>query len=358
MDCLTVQRDDDNISHQMRKTWIRLGIILFLTVGFLFFFFKSVDWNDVLANITNVNVKYLVLALLLAPTHLLTRAIRWQYLIKYEKRGVSLYNRFAANAIGFTVNFIFPGRLGEIAKPLFLAQKEDIKKGFLIGTVVVERIFDIIICSMILGIYFVSRPIFPSLHQADNEAYSLLSFWGIFGISIATFLLLLILAVYFYKEKALSVFAFLLKPFSKKISTRALKILEEFIQGLNFFHSVGSLFMYILLSVVVWLGITLFYWVFLLAYHIDVPYFSTFPYIFLTGVGASIPTPGMVGGFHYFSKLGMTSFLNVEANLAVSITIVVHAVQLVMTCLIGYAILWKEGISLLQIKKLGEDSKQ
>jgi len=228
----------------------------------------------------------------------------------------------------------------------------------MIGTVVVERIFDIIVCSMLLGIYFLSRPIFPSYYQAENEAYSLLSFWGIFGISIATFLLLLILAVYFYKEKALSVFAFLLSPFSKKISGKALKALEEFIQGLKFFHSVGNLFMYILLSVVVWFGITLFYWVFLLAYNIDVPFFSTYPYVFLTGVGASIPTPGMVGGFHYFSKLGMMSFLNVEANLAVSITIVVHAVQLVVTCLIGYAILWKDGISLFQIKKLGEDSKQ
>jgi uncharacterized protein (TIRG00374 family) len=271
---------------------------------------------------------------------------------------VSLFNRFSANAIGFTVNFIFPGRLGELAKPLYLAQKEDIKKGFLIGTVVVERIFDIIICSMILGIYFVSRPIFPFLHQGESDAYSLLSFWGIFGFSISAFLLLLILAVYFYKEKALSVFAFLLRPLSKKIAERALKIFEEFIQGLNFFHSVGSLFMYILLSAVVWLGVTLFYWVFFHAYDIQVPYFATFPYIFLTGVGASIPTPGMVGGFHYFSKLGMTSFLNIEANLAVSITIVVHAVQLVVTCLIGYAILWKEGISLLQIKKLGEESKQ
>jgi uncharacterized protein (TIRG00374 family) len=342
----------------MKKTWFRLGIIFLLTAVFLFFFFKSVDWNDVLANLTNVKLKYFLLALLLVPLHLLTRSIRWQYLIKYEKRGVGLFNRIAANAVGFTVNFIFPGRLGEIAKPLYLAQKEDIKKGFLVGTVVVERIFDIIICSMLLGLYLVSRTIFPSYYHADPEAYSLLSFWGIFGISIATFLLLVILAAYFFKEKALSVFAFLLRPFSSKITERILKILEEFIQGLNFFHSVGNLFVYILLSVVVWLGITLFYWVFLLAYNIDLPYFSAFPYVFLTGIGASIPTPGMVGGFHYFSKLGLTSFLNVESNLAVSITIVVHAVQLVMTCLIGYAILWKEGISLLQIKKLGEDSKQ
>ncbi|NOR12524.1 MAG: flippase-like domain-containing protein [Candidatus Aminicenantes bacterium] len=342
----------------MRKTWFRLGIIFVLTAVFLFFFFKSVDWNDVLANLTNVNLKYFLLALLIAPLHLLTRAIRWQYLIKYEKRGVSLFNRIAANAVGFTVNFIFPGRLGEIAKPLYLAQKEDIKKGFMIGTVVVERIFDIIICSMLLGLYLVSRPIFPSFYHAGDDAYSLLSFWWIFGISIATFLLFLILAVYFFKEKALSVFAFLLRPFSKKLSEKILNIFDEFIQGLKFFHSVGNLFVYILLSVVVWLGITLFYWVFLLAYNIDVSYVSTFPYVFLTGVGASIPTPGMVGGFHYFSKLGMTSFLNVESNLAVSITIAVHAVQLVVTCLIGYAILWKEGISLLQIKKLGEDSNR
>jgi uncharacterized protein (TIRG00374 family) len=263
----------------------------------------------------------------------------------------------AANTVGFTVNFIFPGRLGELVRPLYLAQKEGIRKGFMVGTVVVERIFDIITCSMLLGIYLVSRPIFPHLYHAEDDAYSLLSFWGIFGISIATFLLLLILAVYFFKEKALAVFAFLLKPFSKKISEKVLNVLEEFIQGLKFFHSVGNLFVYILLSVVVWLGITLFYWVFLLAYDIDVQFFSTFPYVFLTGVGASIPTPGMVGGFHYFSKLGMTSFLNVESNLAVSITIVVHAVQLVVTCLIGYAILWKEGISMLQIKKLGEDPK-
>jgi uncharacterized protein (TIRG00374 family) len=243
-------------------------------------------------------------------------------------------------------------------KPLYLAQKEDIKRGFLVGTVVVERIFDIIIVSILLGLYLVSRPIFPSFYQADEGAYSLLSMWGILGISIALFLLLLILTLYFFKERALSVFAYILKPFSKKISEKILKILEEFIQGLKFFYSVGDLFVYILLTVVVWLGVVLFNWIFLLAYNVDIPIFSTIPFVFVTAIGASIPTPGMVGGYHYFSKLGLTSFLNVESNMAVSITIVLHAIQLMMTCLIGYVILWKEGISLLQIKKLGEESKQ
>jgi len=39
-------------------------------------------------------------------------------------------------------------------------------------------------------------------------------------------------------------------------------------------------------------------------------------------------------------------------------SIIVHAIQLVVTCLLGYAILWKEGISLFQLKKLGENEKK
>ena len=90
-----------------------------------------------------------------------------------------------------------------------------------------------------------------------------------------------------------------------------------------------------------------------------IPYFLLIPYIFLTMVGASIPTPGMVGGFHAFSILGLTLlypgiFPKGDTSLAAGLTIVVHAVQLVMTCLIGYVILWKEGLSLFQLKKLGE----
>lgn len=115
--------------------------------------------------------------------------------------------------------------------------------------------------------------------------------------------------------------------------------------------------MYTLLSAVVWLGIILYYWIFLLAFGIKLSYFLLVPYVFLTMVGASIPTPGMVGGFHYFSRLGMTSLYGIDPNLAVGVTILVHAVQLVVTSLLGYAILWKEGMSLFQLKRLGEKAE-
>lgn len=342
----------------MKKNILRFGIIFFLTVVFLYFFFRSVDWKEVFDYLTDVNFKFFVLIIIFVPLHLLTRAIRWDLLLRHEKKGISLFNRFAGNTVGFTVTFIFPGRLGELAKPIYLAQKEGMRKGFVLGTVVIERIFDIFTMCFLLGLFLLSKPLYASIFRVDDESYSNLSFWGIIGVAFASFMLIVALSLYFFREKTLYFISFLLMPFPEKVSQRILRLFHEFIEGLKFFHSLGNLLAYILLSFVVWIGIIFYYWIFFFAYNISVPFFMLFPYVFLTMVGASIPTPGMVGGFHYFSKLGLTSFFHIDVNQAVGMTIVIHAVQLVVTCLLGYVILWKEGISLLQLKKLGEEAEE
>jgi uncharacterized protein (TIRG00374 family) len=287
------------------------------------------------------------------------RAIRWNCLLKHEKKGVSFYNRFAGNAVGFAVTFLFPGRLGEVVKPIYLAQKEDMKKGFVIGTVVVERMFDMFSMCFLLGVFFVFRPLYTSIFniEIEQEAYSNLALWGIIGIVAATVILVVSLSLYFFKNKTLKVISFFLKPVSQKWRDSIMGLIDEFIKGLKFFHSIRDVFVYIFWSLVVWIGLVIYYWIWLISFDIRIPFFYVFPYVFLTMVGASIPTPGMVGGFDYFSKYGLTSLYGIETNLAVGMTLVVHAIQLAVTYVVGYGILWKEGISLLQIKKLGEKTR-
>jgi len=327
-------------------------------VVFLYFFFRSVEWKEVFAYLTDINLSIFILVIILTPVHLVTRAFRWKYLLMHGKKDVKFSNMFAGNAVGFTVTLIFPGRLGELVKPLYLAQKEKMSKGFVIGTAVVERTFDLFTMSILLGLFLISRPLYSSRFQAKEEAFSNLYLWGIVAVSFATVLLIFSLSLYFFKEKTLSIVRFILKPFPHRISEKVLELSQEFILGLKFFHSVGNLLIYIFLSFVVWLAIIFYYWVFFFAYGISLPFFFLFPYTFLVMVGASIPTPGMVGGFHSFSKFGLTSLFNIDINLAVAMTIVVHALQLIVTCLIGFAILWKEGISIFQLKKLGEKESQ
>lgn len=340
----------------MRKNAVRLGIVFLLTLVFLFFFFRSVNWREVLVHLTDVDLKFFILIIVLVPGHLLTRSFRWRFLLMHEKKNIRFYNMFAAVSVGFTVTLIFPGRIGELVRPLFLAQKERMSKGFALGTVVVERIFDMFTMCFLLGIFLLAKPLYASFFQVQEEAYSNLQVWGIIGVALATLFLVIILVLYFFREKALSIISLLLKPVPEKLSQKILKASKGFIKGLKFFHSIGNLLVYILLSFVVWIGIIFYYWLFFFAYKISVPFFLMCPYVFFVLVGASIPTPGMTGGFHLFSREGLTSLFGIDTNLAVGMTIVVHAIQVLVTCLVGYVILWKEGVSLLQLKKLGEDA--
>jgi uncharacterized membrane protein YbhN (UPF0104 family) len=98
----------------MAKNWWKVLLIMVLTLALLYFFFQSVEWDKVWESLTDVNLPFFILAVLLVPSHLVTRSIRWKYLLRHEKENITFYNRFAATAIGFTVSLTFPGRIGEV----------------------------------------------------------------------------------------------------------------------------------------------------------------------------------------------------------------------------------------------------
>jgi uncharacterized protein (TIRG00374 family) len=340
----------------MRSHALKIAAVAVLSAVLLYLFGRSVDWKDVPAQIANVNVPLFLLAVLLSALHFLTRSLRWQILVAREKLNVRFRNLVAGNVIGFTISFLFPGRLGELVKPLYLARKEGLRPGFTVGTVVVERLFDMVTMCLLLGLFLLSRPLFASSWPIGPEAGERLTFLGVAGLVLAAVLLAFILALYFFRDRVLRAVGFFLRPFPRA-QAAVQRILREFIDGLRFFRTRRQLVLYAVLSLVVWLGIVLFYWVFFFAYRVRLPYFVVFPYVFLTAVGASIPTPGMVGGFDYFSKLGMVLILRIASARAAGLTVVVHALQLVVTCLLGYAILAREGVTLLQLKKMGESEQ-
>ena len=341
----------------MRKSLVRYAVIFGLTAVFLFFFFRGVDWREVLRYLGSVRVPFFILSLILAPLHLLTRSVRWRVLMVHEKPTVSMANMFAGNAVGFAVSCIFPGRIGELVRPLYLAQKEKCRKGFAMGTIVVERMFDMFTMCFLLGIFLIARPLYASRFQVSSEAHAILRLWGFVGLGFALLLLGFSLALYFFRETTLKIIGFIIRPLPSRFSGRILGLFDDFIEGMKFFQDLRTLVYYTLSSFLVWLGIIFLYWVFFISFRITIPYFLLIPYVFLTMVGASIPTPGMVGGFHYFSKLGLTQLFGIDANLALGATIVVHAIQVLMTTLIAYVIVWKDGTTFFQLKRLGEEKK-
>lgn len=342
----------------MGKTGLRTALFILLAAVFLYFFARSVSWPEVLRSVAGVKWPLFALSCLLSGLHFFTRSLRWKFLLKHEKPEARYVNMVKGNVVGFTVTFLFPGRLGELVKPLYLAQKEDMSKGYVIGTVVVERIFDMSTMCLFLGLFLLARPLYAGRFSLGAESLARLNLWGLVGTAFAVGLLAFALAVYFFREKALAAAAFLVRPLPERPRAWLLNLFREFIEGLKFFRSGAELAVYAGLSAVVWLGIIFFYWVFFLAYGLKVPFFLMVPYIFLTMVGASIPTPGMAGGFDYFSKLGLTTLYGAGPDQAVAVTLVTHALQVVVTCLAGYAIVARDGLSLFELKRMGEEAKK
>ncbi len=338
----------------MKRHAVKLAVLALLTVVLLYFFGRSVAWREVPAQIAAVNVPLFLLVVLLVPSYFVTRALRWQILIAREKLNVRFRNLVAANIVGFTVSALVPGRIGEVVRPIYLARKEGLRTGFTISTIVIERIFDLTTQCILLGAFLLSRPLFSRSWPVAAEAGRRLTFWGTVGVVVAAVLIGVSIALYVFREKAIGAAAVLLKPLPERARNAVLRGLRSFIEGLKVFRTPRQLALYAALSLFVWLGICLFYWILFFAYHVRVPYFMVIPYMFLTAVGASIPTPGMVGGFHYFSKLGMVLLLGLSANRAAGITLVAHAVQIAVTCALGYVILAREGLTLLQLRRMGE----
>jgi glycosyltransferase 2 family protein len=89
----------------------------------------------------------IIMALL---SHLL-RAIRWKYLMEPLDYHPKLKNVFSVVMIGYLANSAIP-RLGEILKCTFLARYEKLNVGKLVGTIIIERTFDLICFIIFIGL--------------------------------------------------------------------------------------------------------------------------------------------------------------------------------------------------------------
>ena len=69
----------------MKKNRIRAIILFALTLVLLFFFFRSVEWNEVLGYLDDIDLKFFILLMFMAPLNFVFRAIRWRCLLKHEK---------------------------------------------------------------------------------------------------------------------------------------------------------------------------------------------------------------------------------------------------------------------------------
>jgi len=129
-----------------------LKFISFFLLGILIFWYvyRKQDFNQIKGRLTtDVNYFWIFVSLFLGLLSHISRTIRWKLMIESLGYKPKILNTFLAVMIGYLMNLVLP-RMGEISRCGVLTRYEKISFTKLIGTVVLERLIDVLMLLILL----------------------------------------------------------------------------------------------------------------------------------------------------------------------------------------------------------------
>ena len=180
----------------------------------------------------------------------LSRSIRWRILMAPMGYKPSVFNTFGVTMVGYLANSFVP-RLGEILKCTLLGKYEKIPVQKLIGTIVIERLFDIlcyfafIIITVLIQYKLVGTFVANELNTMFSNSKGL-SIWIKAILFVAAIILLIALLRFFVKRFSESKFIMGLRNFihGLKEGFSSIKRLQH--RGWFLFHTFFIWSMYLL----------------------------------------------------------------------------------------------------------------
>lgn len=314
------------------KSFLNYLLSFVLTVFLMYLAFRGKDMGQLWTSMSGVSWIWFVILVIGGTLSHLARAWRWQYILYPIKPNVTLRNSFSAVMIGMLVNNVLP-RVGEFVRPVALGKLEKISRSAAFGTVVLERVIDLLTFVMILllVLFFYASSftkLFPYL--ADIEWVFLV---GSAAMLIGCVVVFLHAGYVFSFLRRLAVF--LPKGMRGKVET----IIDSFLTGFAASKHTGNYVMIAVTSLLIWgLYIVLMYLPFFAfdmmgPYHLD--FSSATILMVVSGVAYAVPVQGGFGSYHFFTAFVLSKLFNVDPVVAASYALYTHSLGFISTTIVG-----------------------
>lgn len=312
-----------------------ITVVLSVLVGVFFMWLatRGLDFKEIQNYFANANYFWVVLAAVFGLLAYWFRAVRWN--IMFEPMGYrsSVSNSFWSISFGYLMNLTIP-RSGELARATALYKVEKIPVENSFGTIVLERIIDLLCMMLFLILTFVlkSDAIQAFWQQAQSGSQNGTSSslgYGIAGIGLLGAIL------FFSLRKKLEKNAFFAKIY---------KIVDGLLDGLLSIFKLRKPGVFIFHSLMIWVCY------YLAAYLVcfalpETAHFSIADGFFLIVVGTfgmMVPASGGIGAFHFALKIGVGAlFLSMGksfeegAQVGLAYAFISHTMQLVIMLVMG-----------------------
>jgi uncharacterized protein (TIRG00374 family) len=122
---------------------VNYGLSITLAIVFLYIAFYDVDFSEVLNIVSHANLLWVLIFIAVTMLGHYFRALRWKYILNSVKPNTSMKNLFGSLMVGYGVNCVTP-KLGEVTRAVLVGKWEGLSRSSMFGTVILERIIDII----------------------------------------------------------------------------------------------------------------------------------------------------------------------------------------------------------------------
>ena len=311
----------------MRKKLI--NVIKYLLFGFLAFLLlalalKNQNPRELLQSLANLEMNWIYLSIVLGALAIILRGVRWIHMIHSLEHNCKVSNSINAVAIGYLTNLAIP-RAGEISRCTALNKKENIPVDKLFGTIIAERVIDLLVLISLLILMFII-----------NFEKIIIFFYSVFSKAQA----LPINSILLFVVSLLAVSStFFLYVKRNQSSTIVIKI-KDFFEGIKEgFISVKK----IKNKTTFWIHTALIWGLYALMTYIcffavsetnSLSFIDGIYIMVIGGIGMVVPTQGGIGSYHLATKLGLMS-LGIGADSALIFAFAVHTAQTLMALVFG-----------------------
>lgn len=320
----------------MKKNFLLVIAGLVFSIFALLLIYTGIDIKSAFNAISNIQLRLIILLLLLYSSGLMLRTLRWKLLISLRTQ-LHLWGAFQALVIGFFLNNILPIKLGELGRVEYLKKKFGISRSFLFGTILVERLLDLIFVILL----FVFSVFFSETIRAIFIKNRLIV------ISLATIVVMVVLVIYRF-DLFNSAIRFIPDRFQRSITGVVKKFREAFL----ILNRLDLVLLVVIATVLIWLISLLISYFVAQSFNISIPWYG---YMFVVSIGILgflIPsTSGGIGVYHSVAVAALLVF-HVSPEKALAYSIVTHALDFVPALIIGIFILgFGTGITYIRLQK-------
>ncbi len=319
---------------------MRRSIAALLAIGIsvagLWYASLGVAWPEVWEKLQGANYLYVIPMLLLGAGTFYVRALRWRILLR-PLGEFPLEALFSSTAIGIGFcNMVLPGRIGELVKPYLLSRWSGSPLSGLLGSSLMERLFDMLTVLLMLGLVIASLPDAGQLRA-----------WAALPFSIAGILLVTTALLQRRHRLALWAVGLATGVLPGRLRKRALELVDGFIGGLESLGSLGSLVRAGAWSLLLWGMIATVFGMGFLALGMPVPFvWGSMVVLVSVAVAVAAPSaPGFIGTFQAGCLVGLGVY-NISPTQALGYSVFSHAVQFTTQVALGAICLIYRGVGI------------